>query len=186
NRELRITNVETRYIDESGKPLSGEEYLKSLLGKLPALYQSEDQLRTMRADPETREALLKELGEIGIDDDQFVTLQRMFDAPDSDIFDILAHLSYGEEIKTRSERVQRVWNHGHVITDIGNIKAKEFLEYVLQYYHKRGSIELVRSKIGEVIQLYNHGNVLDMTNAFGGYEGLLEAWKEVQKELFEI
>lgn len=186
NRELRITNIETRYIDESGKPLSAEEYLKSLLGKLPALYQSEEQLRIMWADPETREELLKQLQEIGIDDDQFVTLQKMFDAPDSDIFDILAHLSFSEEIKTRSERVQRVRTNGRTIQQVSNLQARQFLEYVLQYYNKRGSIELVRSKIGEVIQLYNHGSVLDMTNSFGGYEMLVEAWKGLQKELFKI
>lgn len=186
-RSLEIINRETRYIDpSSGKPLGAEEYLKVLLGKLPALYQSEQQLRDLRSDPETREQLLKQLEEIGIDEEQLATLQRMFDAPDSDIFDILAHLSFSEDIKTRSERVQWVWNNGEIMHKIGDIKAKDFLEYVLQYYHKRGSVELVRSKIGEVIELYNHGSVLDMTKVFGGFEKLVEAWKEVQKELFRI
>ena len=61
NRELKIINIETRYIDETGKPMSATEYLTSLIGKLPALYQSEEQLRQLRADPKTREDLLKQL-----------------------------------------------------------------------------------------------------------------------------
>ena len=61
NRELKIINIETRYIDETGKPMSATEYLTSLIGKLPALYQSEEQLRQLRADPKTREELLKQL-----------------------------------------------------------------------------------------------------------------------------
>jgi type I restriction enzyme R subunit len=64
NRELRIINIETRYISDDGKPLSATEYLESLIGKLPALYHSEEQLRQLRADPKTREDLLVRLTDI--------------------------------------------------------------------------------------------------------------------------
>lgn len=71
NRELSVVNVETRYIGEDGKPLTAEEYLLSLVGKLPALYQSEAQLRALRSDPKTREDLLRELRTIGLDEEHF-------------------------------------------------------------------------------------------------------------------
>jgi len=58
NKELRIVNIETRYIGDDGKPLTATQYLESLIGKLPALYHSEAQLRTARANPKTREELL--------------------------------------------------------------------------------------------------------------------------------
>ena len=64
NRELRIINVETRYIDETGKPMSATEYLESLIGKIPAVYHSEEQLRQLWADPKTREDLLVQLHNI--------------------------------------------------------------------------------------------------------------------------
>jgi type I restriction enzyme R subunit len=188
NRELKIINIETRYIDESGKPMSADEYLKSLLGKLPAVYTSEEQLRTLRADPKTREDLLKELYSIGLDRDQFTTLQRMFDAPDSDVFDILAHLSFSEDIKTKQERASWVLAHSLIIKESKQLQAKEFLEYLLRYYEEYGSIELVQSKISDVIKLYGRGqmSVMDITKHFGSYEGLLKARKEVQGELFRI
>ncbi len=186
-RELKIINIETRYIDESGKPLSATDYLESLLGKLPALYQSEQQLRDLRADPKTREDLLLQLQHIGLDQEQFTTLKAMFDAPDSDIFDILTHLSYGESIKTKHERVQRVLDQ-EFLQHINSLTAKEFLEYVLAYYEEYGSTELVQSKMSDIIKLYGNGrlNVVDFTSAFGGTEALMGAWKEVQRELFMI
>lgn len=187
-RELKIINIETRYIDETGKPMSATEYLTSLIGKLPALYQSEEQLRQLRANPKTREDLLKQLETIWLDDDQFVTLQRMFDAPDSDIFDVLAHLSFDEEIKTRTERATWAWEHSVIFQQSHQLQAKEFLDYLLEYYTQYGSTELVQSKIGDVIKLYGRGSlsVVDVTKAFWWYEELLKAWKEVQEELFVI
>jgi len=81
----------------------------------------------------------------------------MFDAEDSDVFDVLAHLSYGEEIKTRTQRVQRALANSHTLSQSYEIQAKEFLDYLLQYYEQYGSTQLVQSKIGEVIKLYGRG-----------------------------
>ena len=189
DRELRIINIETRYIDDSGKPMSATEYLESLIGKLPALYTSEEQLRTLRSDPKTREDLLHELENIWLDDDQFVTLQIMFGAKDSDIFDILAHLSFDEDIKTKSERAQWAWSHSAIFQQSNyHIQAKEFLDYLLRYYTEYGSTEMVQSKIWDLIKLYGRGDltVIDMTKVFGWADELMKAWKDMQEELFVI
>ena len=187
NRELKIINVETRYIGEDGKPLTAEQYLLSLVGKLPALYQSEEQLRTLRSDPKTREDLLGELRKIGLDEEHFSLLQAMFEAPESDLFDVLTYLSYGEEMKTRTERVGRVLEQS-LMKKFENLSAKTFLEYLLAYYQQHGSTELVQSKMGELIKLYGRGqiNIVDFTKAFGGQEVLMQVWKELQRELFRI
>jgi type I restriction enzyme R subunit len=112
----------------------------------------------------------------------------MFDAPESDIFDVLAYLSFSEEMKTRGERASRVQEHSSLIEQQPQLQAREFLEYVLRFYTQYGSEELVQSKIAEVIKLYGKEkfSVMDVTNAFGSYEALLKAWKEVQGELFRI
>ncbi len=187
NRELKIINMETRYIGEDGKPLTAEQYLLSLVDKLPALYQSEEQLRTLRSDPKTREELLAQLRRIGLDQEQFGLLQQMFEAPESDLFDVLTYLSYGEVMKTRAERVRRVLDQ-ELLKKTESLTAKDFLEYLLEYYHQHGSTELVQSKMGELIKLYGRGqiNIVDFTKRFGGAEALLRVWKEVQRELFRI
>lgn len=187
NRELKIVNIETRYIGEDGKPLTAEQYLLSLVGRLPALYHSEEQLRTLRSDPKMREDLLSELQKIGLDQEQFRMLQEMFEAPESDLFDVLTYLSYGEEMKTRAERVNRVLDQD-LLKQTENLTARSFLEYVLRYYDQYGSTELVQSKMGELIKLYGRGqiNIVDFTKAFGGQEVLMQAWRELQRELFMI
>ena len=187
NRELKIINIETRYIGEDGKPLTAEQYLLSLVGKFPALYQSEEQLRNLRSDPKTREDLLLELRKIGLDEEHFSLLQVMFEAPESDLFDVLTYLSYGEVMKTRAERVRRVLEQS-LMEKFENLSAKAFLEYLLAYYQEHGSTELVQSKMGELIKLYGRGkiNIVDFTKRFGGAEALLSVWKEVQRELFRI
>lgn len=48
NREVRVMDIETRYIDpETGKLLSSRDFLIRLTGKLPTLYTSEAQLRAI-------------------------------------------------------------------------------------------------------------------------------------------
>jgi len=185
-RELKITNVETRYIDEHGKPMSATDYLESLVGKLPRLYQSEEQLRGLRANPDTREQLLHELTALGIDSEQLHSLQTMFDAQDCDIYDVLAHLSFSAEFKKRVERVVRVRDQKIVFEEAPTLEARQFLDFLLSHYEDHGSEALLRGKIGSLIKLYDHGTVLDMSKAFGGNDQLIRSWYELQKELFMV
>jgi type I restriction enzyme R subunit len=112
----------------------------------------------------------------------------MFDAPESDIFDVLAHLSFDQQIKTRAQRTKRVRDHGMTIQSIEPLAARQFLEYVLEYYTQHGSTEIIQSKIGDIIKLYGRGSlsIVDLAQSFGGHEQLVHAWKQVQGELFRI
>jgi len=161
-RELKIINVEIRYIDENGKPLSATEYLEKLIGKLPALYQSEEQLRALWANPDTREKLLTQLQDVGIDAEQLQTLQKMLQAQDSDIFDVLAHLSFTTPIVARTQRVAYVEQTDSIITSIQNMTAKDFLEFVLEYYQQHGSEKLIRKHLGSLIKLYDRHTIADL------------------------
>ncbi|MDD3303203.1 MAG: DEAD/DEAH box helicase family protein, partial [Candidatus Gracilibacteria bacterium] len=105
SREVKVIDIETRYLDPiTGKHLSSEDFLKKIIGDLPTFYKDEHQLRELWSNPETRDELLHNLANIGLDTEQLEDLKRIFEAQDSDIFDVLAHLSYGSDIKYRSER----------------------------------------------------------------------------------
>lgn len=186
DRVLKITNIETRYIDENGKPVSATEFLQKLIGKLPELYKDEQQLRTLRANPETREKLLNKLSDVGIDKEQLEDLKTMFSAQDSDIFDILAHISFNSDIKKRVQRVAYVKDHKLIFEQYENFKAQEFLDFVLEQYAEHGIFELQRNNLGKLISLYKKWTVPEMALAFGGDERLKEAYYEVQEELFSI
>src|SRR5699024_5282333 len=129
-RKLKIIDVETRYIDENGKPLTAKQFLEKLVGDLPHLYQSEEQLRKAWANPETRKELLEKLSNLGFDSEQLQAMQQMIASPETDIFDVLAHISFSTDIKTRKDRANCV-REDEFLAVYKNLKAKEFLEYVL-------------------------------------------------------
>ncbi len=187
NKELRIIDVDTRYIDSTWKPMWSQEYLEMLLWKLPDLYTDEAQLRELWADPQTRESLLKDLEKIWLDKEHFDVLKRMFEAPDSDLFDILTHLSFGWNMKTKLERAQYVMEQS-TVQQIENLTAKSFVEYLLRYYSQHWSGEIVQSKLWDLIKLFskNKRSIIDFTKVLWGTEALTEMWKNVQGELFKI
>src|SRR5699024_6851037 len=129
-RKLKVIDVETRYIDENGRPLTAKQCLEKLVGTLPHLYKSEEQLRKAWANPETRKELLEKLSELGFDIEQLQAMRKMIASPDTDIFDVLSHISFSSPIKTRHDRATEVRND-EFLAVYKNLKAREFLEYVL-------------------------------------------------------
>lgn len=186
DRILKIVNIETRYIDEHGKPVSATDFLKNLIGKLPEFYKDEAQLRSLRANPETRESLLTKLSHLGIDSEQLESLKRMFEADDSDIFDILAHISFNSNIKKRVERVAYVKNTQIVFDHYENLKAQEFLDFILEQYAEHGIFELQKNNLSKLIDLSKQWSVSDMVTVFGGENKLKTAYYELQEGLFRI
>jgi len=90
------------------------------------------------ADPDTREDLLLRLAQIGLDTEQLEDLKTLFEAQESDIYDVLAHLSFESDIKYRSERS----HYGEVVVEkYQSFKAKEFLEFLLGLYVKNGILD---------------------------------------------
>jgi len=92
-KKIKVTNVEVRYIDADGKPLTAKEFLEKLIGFIPNLYTSEEEFRRLWANPDTREQILKQLEQEGFDGEQLDTLRDMLSAKDCDIFDVIAYLT---------------------------------------------------------------------------------------------
>lgn len=181
-REIKVIDIETRYIDpETGKLLSSKEFLMKLIGHLPELYHDEAQLRKIWSNPDTREELLKHLANIGIGEDQLSDLARMFEAEDSDIFDVLAHLSFNAEIKYRTERRQIAEKS---LEEYENLQAKEFIEFLLTLYVNNGIRDFRRDGLSSKIALYNRGTTAEIAKVFGGNIKLRELYYQVQESLY--
>ncbi|MFO0764116.1 MAG: DEAD/DEAH box helicase family protein [Candidatus Gracilibacteria bacterium] len=182
DREIKVIDIETRYIDpETGKLLSSRDFLHKLALKLPSLYSDESELRKIWADPDTRTALLSHLSSFGIGDDQIEDLTRMFEAEDSDIFDILAHLSFGSPIHYREER--RSFAEG-VITPYESLTAQNFIDFLLSLYVRNGIRDFGPSDLSAKIKLFAQGTTTDLAKAFGGNKALREAYYRVQESLY--
>ncbi|HLS30098.1 MAG TPA: DEAD/DEAH box helicase family protein [Flavobacteriaceae bacterium] len=181
-RKLKVIDVETRYIDENGRPLTAKQFLEKLVGNLPHLYKSEEQLRKAWANPETRKELLEKLSELGFDIEQLQAMRKMIASPDTDIFDVLSHISFSSPIKTRHDRATEVRND-EFLAVYKNLKAREFLEYVLNVYEQHGIEELGRSKLNDLIRI-NLVTTKDAKQAFGSTKNIINAYYDLQKQIY--
>ncbi|MCC2594726.1 DEAD/DEAH box helicase family protein [Pusillimonas sp. MFBS29] len=187
HRELKVIDIETRYIDESGKPLTIQEFVDRLIQQLPGLFKSVDELRDIWSDPDLREQLLTDLIQVGFDKEQLSTMHRMFEAEDCDIFDLLAFLAFEQPMATRKSRAEAVRSNNAFFGHYKQEKAKEFLHFVLNRYERTGVTELARERLPALIELSGLGTTKDASMAFGGKPAqLLAAFKQLQHQLYHV
>ncbi|MGR2875241.1 EcoAI/FtnUII family type I restriction enzme subunit R [Vibrio vulnificus] len=187
HRELKVIDVETRYIDENGKPLTVQEFVERLITQLPGLFKSVEELRRIWSDPDERETLLSKLVQAGFDKEQLATLRRMFEAEECDIFDLLAFLAFEQPMATRKARADQVRTNSTFFNQYQQEKAQQFLHFVLNRYEQTGSSELSRERLPALIELSGLGTVKDASTAFGGKPAyLLAAFKQLQQQLYHV
>ena len=182
-RELEVTNIEIFYVGIDGKPLNTENYLRFLIGSLAEIYNDENQLREIWSNPKERENLLENLQNLKIEIEQFENLQKLFNSPNSDIYDILAFLSFNLEIKTKAERILSVENSDFMAKFQSN-KAKKLLEFILERYRKDGFQELASDGLSNLVKLSGLGTVRDIALEFGGISQMKEEYFNLQKEIY--
>ncbi|TGV03391.1 EcoAI/FtnUII family type I restriction enzme subunit R [Flavivirga rizhaonensis] len=183
-RQLKVTDIDTRYIDENGKPLTSREFLEKLIGELPAIYKDETHLRKIWSNPDTRADLLKQLGQLGFDNEQLNDLRNMIATPECDIFDVLSHISFNSNLMTRKQRVKFVKDEPEFFEVYKNLEAREFLEFILKHYQDYGIQELQRDKLGDLVKL-KLGTPKDAKTAFGDMKTLLKAYYELQENIYK-
>lgn len=187
NREIKVIDIEIRYIDETGKPLTIQEFLNRLVVQLPGFFHTIEDLQKLWSDPDKRENLLKQLAEAGFDKEQLSSLRKMFEAEECDLFDLLAFLAFEQPMATRKTRADLVRQNKAYFEQYIQKEAKEFLEFVLKRYEKAGTAELSREMLPTLVELSGLGTTKDVASAFGGGAiHLLEAFKNLQLELYRV
>ena len=173
-------HIATTFIGPDGKPMTVQEFLNSLFGKLPDLFSSEDELRRIWSNPLTRKTLLDKLDEAGFGKDEFATLQKIIDAEKSDLFDVLEFISYAIKPVTREARVASAQQNIFAMLDANQ---KEFLEFVLTKYIETGVEELDQEKLPRLLELKYH-SVTDAGEKLGGIPKIRDLFIEFQKYLY--
>ncbi len=79
--------VVTSFWHPDGTPMSAQQFMEALFGKLPDFFTDEDELRALWSAPDTRKKLLEGLAEKGFGKDQLAEMQKIIDAEKSDLFD---------------------------------------------------------------------------------------------------
>jgi len=172
----------TTFWHPDGTPMSAQQFMESLFGKLPEFFADEEELRRLWSAPDTRRKLLDGLAEKGFGRDQLEEMQRIIDAEKSDLFDVLAYVAYALPTVTREERAHRA---GLAIRTHFDSKKQAFLEFVLAHYVSVGVEELDQDKLTPLLRLRYHDSIADAVAELGRPEEIGQAFSGFQKYLYE-
>ena len=172
--------INTSFWNADGKPISAEEFLQNLFGKLPNFFKNEDELRKIWSNPTTRSTFLKSLEEAGFGKEELSTIQRLIDAEKSDLFDVLEYVSFAIKPITRKERVQIA---KPIIFAKLDDKQKEFLDFVLSKYIETGVEELDQEKLPSLLEL-KYRSITDASEELGSIDEIRETFIAFQECLY--
>ena len=140
----------TTFWHPDGTPMSAQQFMEMLFGKLPEFFKDEAELRALWSAPDTRKKLLEGLAEKGFGREQLAEMQKIIDAEKSDLFDVLAYVAYALPPLTREERAaQRQGRHQHRSS---TSKQQAFLDFVLSHYVSVGVEELDQEKLTPLLR----------------------------------
>ena len=172
----------TSFWHPDGTPMSAAQFMEALFGNLPDFFRDEDELRRLWSAPDTRRRLLDGLAEKGFGRDQLAEMQKIIDAENSDIFDMLAFVAYAETPLSREARAERAKAAlpGHF-----NDKQRAFLTFVLAHYVSAGVDELDESKLGPLLKLRYHNALSDAFNDLGAPSTVRRTFFDFQRYLYQ-
>ncbi len=172
----------TSFWHPDGTPMSAQQFMEMLFGKLPGFFKDEDELRAIWSAPDTRKKLLEGLAEKGFGKDQLIEMQKIIDAEKSDLFDVLAHVAYALPPITREERAAQA----KVVVSINfNTRQQVFLDFVLSHYMSQGVEELDQEKLTPLLRLKYNNSIADAVADLGRPEEIGKVFAGFQKYLYQ-
>jgi type I restriction enzyme R subunit len=178
-REIQYM-IQTSFWSADGRPISVEEFVHNLFGKLPEFFKDEAELRKIWSNPRTRKVLLDKLAEAGYGMTELKRLKQLIDAENSDIFDALEYISFAIKPISREERVARAQFDIFKSLDINQ---KQFLEFVLAKYVETGIEELDQEKLPDLLKI-KYFTINDATELLGGANRISATFINFQQHLF--
>ena len=172
----------TTFWHPDGTPISAQQFMELLFGRLPDFFSDETELRRLWSAPDTRAKLLLGLADKGFGRDQLAQMQALIDAEQSDLFDVLAYVAYARPPVTRAARAEqaRVLLHSKF-----NAKQQAFLDFVLSHYITVGVGELDADKLTPLLKLKYHDSIDDAVRDLGDPADISRVFTEFQRYLYE-
>jgi len=98
----------TSFWHPDGTPMSAQQFMELLFGRLPEFFHDEDELRRIWSAPDTRKRLLQGLAEKGFGHDQLSKMQRIIDLEASEVADSCAsHFSREVRLALSRNRLRK-------------------------------------------------------------------------------
>ena len=171
----------TSFWSADGRPMSAAQFLESLYGALPSFFKDEEELRQLWQDPMTRKQLLAGLAERGFDSIHLAEMQKLVDAEQCDLFDVLAYVAFAAGMKPRVDRADAAKAAvAGSITD----KQKAFVDFVLGQYTTRGVGELDLDNLSPLLKLKYGGAISDALADLGKADEVRGLFTGFQQHLY--
>jgi type I restriction enzyme R subunit len=174
--------VVTTFWHPDGTPMTAQQFMELLFGKLPELFESEEELRALWCAPATRADLLRRLTEKGFGPEQLAEMQRIIDAENSDLFDVLAYVAYALPTVTRAARAATA---KVAISTRFTAKQQTFIDFVLAQYIQVGVEELAPDKLSPLLRLKYHNAIADAVADLGQPDEIGQVFAGFQKYLYQ-
>lgn len=172
----------TTFWHPDGTPMTAQQFMELLFGKLPEFFKSEEELRELWSAPASRADLLRRLAEKGFGPEQLAEMQRIIDAEHSDLFDVLAYVAYALPTVTRAARA--VTAKAAVSTRF-SAKQLAFIDFVLAQYVRVGVEELAPDKLSPLLRLKYHNALADAVADLGQPEEITQVFVGFQQYLYQ-
>ena len=171
----------TSFWSADGRPMSAAQFLESLFGALPEFFKDEDELRRLWSDPETRRKLLAGLADKGFGREALGEMQQLIDAENSDLFDVLAYVSFAAPTVSRADRAAaaKAATAGQF-----NDKQQSFVDFVLAQYVAQGVDELDHEKLSPLLKLKYRNAIADALADLGRPEQVRQMFVGFQRHLY--
>ena len=177
-RRIKFIN-DVMFWGADGKPISTQQFIEEMFGRLPDFFSSSDDLHQMWADPDTREALLEKLEEAGYGEDVLKDIRKIIDAEKCDLLDVLEYIAYATTPIERRERAERINDYYESLPAAQQL----FVEYLVGAYIRSGVDELRMNKLKTLLEL-KFGSVPEGINALGGAPEARQVFKDFQHRLY--
>jgi type I restriction enzyme R subunit len=175
------STIATTFWHPDGTPITAQQFMELLFGKLPEFFKNEDELRRIWSVPETRKLLLHGLAEKGFGREQLMEMQKIIDAEKSDIYDVLTFVAYALPPLTREARAA----HAKAAIDAQfTSRQQAFLNFVLAHYVQEGVEELDQSKLSTLLCL-KYGAIPDAIAILGQPDEISNVFVGFQKYLYQ-
>lgn len=172
--------ISTSFWGADGKPISVEEFINNLYGTLPSYFNTEEELRKIWSNPITRKSLLDKLADAGYGKSELEELQKVVDAENSDLFDVLEYIAFHIQPIARSERASQA--RPKIFESLSTTQS-DFLEFVLFKYIDTGVWELDQAKLPSLIEL-KYSSITDGMEVLGGVNDVRNLFFGFQKHLY--
>jgi len=169
--------ISTSFWGADGKPVSIQEFMEKLYDTMPKFFKTEEELRQIWSNPITRKRFLLDIEKLGYGKEELETIQKIVDAENSDILDVLSFISFCVKPISRLERANNVQLKQQ------SEEENDFIRFVLHKYEENGVDELDEDKLPVLLNLKYHA-IADAEEKLGGVENIRNIFFTIQKDLY--